>query len=98
LSLTGQEIWAAPFSAKEILRQALVTERRDDLVEQMARKMFTYALGRQLNYYDEAAVRDIISHAEKHDRRLQPLIEAIVLSDSFRKIDYKSTTALSSAK
>lgn len=82
----------------EGLRQALVTERRDDLVEQIARKMFTYALGRQLNYYDEAAVRDIISHAEKHDRRLQPLIEAIVLSDSFRKIDYESKTALGSAK
>ena len=82
----------------EGLRQALVTERRDDLVEQMARKMFTYALGRQLDYYDEAAVRDIISHAEKHERRLQPLIEGIVLSDSFRKIDYAPTKALSSAK
>ncbi len=98
IDITGKLPSGRIVKGLEGLRQALVTERRDDLMEQIARKMFTYALGRQLNYYDEAAVRDIISHAEKHERRLQPLIEAIVLSDSFRKIDYESTTATSSAK
>ena len=66
------------------LREALVAERRDDLVEQITRRMLSYALGRQLEYYDEATVRDIIDKVESSDRRLQSLIHAIVRSDAFR--------------
>lgn len=66
------------------LRQALVTQRRDDLVKQLTRKMLSYALGRQLEYYDEATVQQMIQHVEDNDRRLRALIHAVVRSDAFQ--------------
>ncbi|MEM7476476.1 MAG: DUF1592 domain-containing protein [Planctomycetota bacterium] len=69
----------------EGLRKAIVTERRNDLVQQMTRKLLAYALGRQLEYYDEASIRDIIAKFEAEDRRMQSLIRLIIQSETFRK-------------
>jgi len=66
------------------LRTALIEERRGDLVRQITRKMLSYALGRRLEYYDEATVRQIIQQVESDDRRLQTLIQAIVACDAFQ--------------
>lgn len=66
------------------LREALVSQRRDDLVEQLTRKMLSYALSRQLEYYDEATVQQIIAGVEADDRQLRTLIHAIVRSDPFQ--------------
>jgi len=66
------------------LREALVQERRDDLVKQLTRKMLSYALGRQLEYYDEATVHDIMVQVESDNRRMRSLVHAIVRSDAFQ--------------
>jgi mono/diheme cytochrome c family protein len=66
------------------LQKALIDERRDQLVEQITRKMLTYALGRQLEYFDESVIKGIIQQVEDDDRRLQTLIHAIVTSDTFQ--------------
>ncbi|MDB4634377.1 DUF1592 domain-containing protein [Rubripirellula sp.] len=66
------------------LQNALVNKRRDQLVEQVTRKMLTYALGRQLAYFDESAIKRIIQQVEDDDRRLQTLVHAIVTSDTFQ--------------
>ncbi len=66
------------------LQQALLEERRDDLLEQLARKMFSYALGRQLEYYDEATLRQIIARVNADGRRIQTLVHAIVSSQTFQ--------------
>ncbi len=66
------------------LQNALVDERRDQLVEQITRKMLTYALGRQLEYFDESVIKEIIQQVEDNDRRLQTLVHAIVTSDTFQ--------------
>jgi len=66
------------------LQNALVNKRRDQLVEQITRKMLTYALGRQLEYFDESAIKRIIQQVEDDDRRLQTLVHAIVTSDTFQ--------------
>jgi enoyl-[acyl-carrier-protein] reductase (NADH) len=66
------------------LQNALVNKRRDQLVEQITRKMLTYALGRQLEYFDESAIKQIIQQVEDDDRRLQTLVHAIVTSDTFQ--------------
>ena len=66
------------------LQTALVAERRDQLVEQITRKMMTYALGRQLEYFDEPVIREIIGQVDADNRRLQTLIQAIVNSDTFQ--------------
>ena len=45
--------------------------------------MLTYALGRQLEYFDEAAVREIIESTRNDGNRFQPLVKAIVRSYPF---------------
>ncbi|MBL6704540.1 MAG: DUF1585 domain-containing protein, partial [Planctomycetaceae bacterium] len=56
-----------------------------DLAEQLTRKMLAYAFGRQLEYYDEATLRELATELATDGRRLQTLIHAIVRSDSFQK-------------
>ena len=51
---------AAKVVGLEGLRNAILEERFEDLLNQTVRKMLAYALGRQLEYYDEAVVREII--------------------------------------
>ena len=67
------------------LSSTLVSERSSELAEQFTRKMLAYALGRQLEYYDEATVRELTTELEADGRKLQTLIQAIVRSDSFQK-------------
>ncbi len=72
------------FRGVDGLRGVLVDRRLDDLVFQITRKMLTYAIGRQLEYYDEATVREIVAAVQDDDRKLQTLIREIVHSDTFR--------------
>jgi len=65
------------------LKEALLETRHDDLVRQVVSKMLTYALGRQLEYYDESAVRAIITALEADDYRFQTLLQEIVASYPF---------------
>jgi len=67
------------------LSKALLAERTGDLADQLTRKMLSYALGRQLEYYDEATVADLKRRLQLDDRRLRSLIVAIVQSDTFRQ-------------
>ena len=66
------------------LKRALLAERHDDLVRQTASKMLAYALGRQLEYYDEPAVRKIIAALEADDFRFRTLVHEIVASYPFQ--------------
>ncbi len=45
----------------------------------------TYALGRELDYYDRPVVRKAVRDATAHGRSLAALVQAIVASDSFQK-------------
>ena len=66
------------------LKRTLLAERHDDLVRQTASRMLAYALGRQVEYYDEPALRAIIAALEADDYRIQTLIKAIVASYPFQ--------------
>ena len=66
------------------LKSTLLNERHDDLVRQTASKMLAYALGRQLEYYDEPALRKIIAALEADDYRFQTLVKEIVASYPFQ--------------
>ncbi len=66
------------------LKRTLLSERHGDLVRQTSTKMLAYALGRELEYYDEPAVRKILAQLEADDYRFQTLIKAIVSSYPFR--------------
>ena len=46
--------------------------------------MLAYALGRQLEYYDEPALRKILAALEADDYRFQTLVKEIVASYPFQ--------------
>ena len=66
------------------LSDALVQTRTDDLTTQITRKMLSYALGRQLEYYDEATVQQLVKHMNENGRRLPSLVHGIVHSHTFQ--------------
>ena len=57
--------------------------RLDDLGSQVIRKMLAYALGRQLEYYDEATVRQLAAKLKPDGYRLRDLVFAITDSYPF---------------
>ena len=72
------------------LKETLLRDRHPDLVRQIVSKMLAYSLGRQLEYYDEPAIREIISSLEKNDYKFQTLIQKVVASYPFQ---YKKNPA-----
>ncbi len=78
------------FTGPAGLKQALLETRHDDLVRQVVTKMLAYALGRQLEYYDEPAVRTIIATLAADEYRFQTLLQTIVVSYPFQ---YKQSPA-----
>ena len=66
------------------LNELLLEKRHDQLVNQVIRKMLSYALGRQLEYYDETAVQSIRKTLAADGFRLGTLIRAITRSYPFR--------------
>ncbi|PHS05660.1 MAG: hypothetical protein COA78_15125 [Blastopirellula sp.] len=81
---TGKLPSGKQFSGLKGLQSALIEDRLDDLTQQITRKMLSYALGRQLEYYDEATVRQLVIEFNKNNRQVQTLIQAIVRSDTFQ--------------
>ncbi|QDT37872.1 DUF1592 domain-containing protein [Stratiformator vulcanicus] len=64
----------------------LVTERREIFVRGFVEKLLSYALGRQLEYYDAATVREIMEAARKEDYRFSTIVIEITKSYPFRNI------------
>lgn len=81
---TGKLPGGKTFRGLTGLSQTLLEERRDDLTIQLTRKMLSYALGRQLEYYDEATVRDLVQQLQMDGHRLRAVVHAIVQSDTFQ--------------
>jgi hypothetical protein len=65
------------------LQQALLT-RPELFASTVAEKLFTYALGRGVEYYDQPAVRKIVADARANDYRLSSFILGIVTSAPFQ--------------
>jgi len=66
------------------LREVILAEKLDDLARQVIRKMLSYGLGRQLEYYDEPAVRKILATFKKDGYRMQTLVREVVTSYPFQ--------------
>lgn len=72
------------FTGTTGLKEIILERRFDDLTRQITRKMLSYALGRQLEYYDELAVRGIVDELERDEFKVQTLIQSIVTSYPFQ--------------
>lgn len=65
------------------LRSYLRNHRQDDFLENLCRKMLSYALGRSLILSDDLLVDEIRTRLKKNDFRFNSLIETIVTSQQF---------------
>ena len=67
----------------EGLRRYLLDRRRDDFVDNLCRKLLSYALGRSLMLSDSAAIDQMRMNLASDGFRFERLIEAIVTSPQF---------------
>lgn len=65
------------------LRQYLLDHRRDEFLDNLCRKLLSYALGRSLILSDELLIREMRERLEANEFRFSSLIEAIVTSPQF---------------
>ncbi|MEQ1852107.1 MAG: DUF1588 domain-containing protein [Chthoniobacteraceae bacterium] len=63
--------------------KALLRSRRQEFARCITEKMFIYALGRGLDYYDEPVIDGIVASLEKGDYRFSALVAGIVKSPAF---------------
>ena len=68
----------------EGLRAYVRTTRQDDFVDNLARKLLAYALGRTLMLSDDIAIDVMKVKLEKDGYRFDSLIESVVTSSQFR--------------
>ena len=73
----------APRGARRPAPRAVA--RSDAFVTALTERLLTYALGRELEHYDQPVVRSVIRQAAADGTTLAALVQAIVASDAFRK-------------
>ncbi|MDR2212611.1 MAG: DUF1592 domain-containing protein [Pseudomonadales bacterium] len=71
-----------PITSATDLHDALM-QRSDLFVNTLTEKLFIYALGRSLDYYDMPTVRAIRNQARQEDLRFSAIVEGIVQSPQF---------------
>jgi hypothetical protein len=62
----------------------IVLGRKDDFLRNLAEQMLVYALGRELQHFDEPAVREVTAELARGEYRFSVLVGAIVKSYPFR--------------
>ena len=65
------------------LKDHLLTERKDDVVENLIRRLLSYGLGRELTYRDRYAVEALLEESKKNEYKLQDTISLICQSKAF---------------
>jgi hypothetical protein len=65
------------------LRDFLREKRRDEFLDNLCRKLLAYALGRNLQLSDDAAVAEMRARLARNDYRFSSLIDTIVTSPQF---------------
>ncbi|MEM8667091.1 MAG: DUF1592 domain-containing protein [Planctomycetota bacterium] len=91
IDATGRLPDGTEFSGLSGLKQVIREQRKSDFIRQLSQKLLSYALGRQLEYYDEPAVRRIIHNIDQSESRMGDLVREIVLSYPFRFKRSRST-------
>ena len=66
------------------MKRVLFDEYRAEIIRNIARQMFAYALGRKLEPHDRPAVDRICEELKSNGYKMNTLIEQIVLSKQFR--------------
>ncbi|HVZ19648.1 MAG TPA: DUF1592 domain-containing protein [Vicinamibacterales bacterium] len=83
IDASGQLADGTPVNGVVTLRRAIL-KRPEIFVGTMTEKMLTYALGREITYYDLPVVRGIVRESERADYRFSSLVLGIVDSTPFQ--------------
>ena len=81
---TGRLADGTPIAGPADLRKAVLS-RSEAFVTTATEKLFIYALGRPVHYYDMPMIRSIVRRAAKDGNRFSALVLGIVESDAFQK-------------
>lgn len=66
------------------LKAFLLKERKDDIAENILRRLLTYGIGRPLTIRDRFAVSELLNRSRSNDDRIQDMIVSICQSKTFR--------------
>jgi hypothetical protein len=75
------------------LRDYLLKDRRDDVLQQFCRKLLGYALGRETQLSDRSLLDAMQNALEENDFRFGVVVEALVTSEQFREIRGRAIAA-----
>jgi hypothetical protein len=85
IDAAGRLITGETFTDIREVKRVLTTQHRLDFYRCLAEKLFTYALGRGVEYYDTQTMDDIVGLLDKDNGRLSTLVTAIIESVPFQK-------------
>lgn len=66
------------------LKAFLLENRKDDIAENVIRRLLSYGVGRHLTYRDRFAVEELFEQAQDSDFAMRDILVSICLSDVFR--------------
>ena len=69
------------------LKSFLLKYRKQDIAENMIRRLLTYGLGRELSFRDRYEVEKILVQSQQNDFKIRDMIISICLSNTFRGIE-----------
>ncbi len=75
------------FGTPAELKQRLLTDYKEDIIDNAIRRVLAYALGRKLLPIDRPAIAKVRSEIEQQEYRLPALLESVALSYPFRNKD-----------
>ncbi|MFN3167758.1 MAG: DUF1592 domain-containing protein [Phycisphaeraceae bacterium] len=90
IDATGELPGGVRFDGPVELKQVMLT-KGDLFVQNLSEKMLTYATGRGTEPFDRPTIQKITQSVEDDQYRMRSLIEAVVLSDAFRKARGRET-------
>lgn len=64
--------------------KGILMESKDKFARNFCRKLLSYALGRELDYYDEPTVAELAAVARENEYRIRPVLHALVRTATFR--------------
>lgn len=92
IDASGQLVDGTPLHNPADLRKAL-TRNPERFVETFTQKLMTFALGRDVKYYDMPTVRAVVRNAAKDDYRFSDIVMGIVNSPAFLMDTYVKASA-----
>lgn len=85
IDAAGQLVTGEQFKDVREAKTILATKYKKEFYRTLTEKVMTYALGRGVEYYDVAAVDEIVARLEKEEGRFSALLAGVIESAPFQK-------------